>query len=157
MNVCYLHVKSAATLLVSTNSLSKLWMVRELCSKRMFLYTLFLWANVFNLLPLSFPAVRIVTPFSLAIILLCSTLLRCAGNSNNETLSSKNMFFADSLPLIKTLAKGGNALLNPDGKPCKSNLLSVYQAVFFMKISTHTMLWKMYVLSIVSSFNPRSR
>ena len=68
------------------------------------------------------------------------TLLRCAGNSNKETLSSKNVFFADSLPLIKTLAKGGNALLNPDGKPCKSNLPSVYQAVFHEDFNTHDAL-----------------
>ena len=31
------------------------------------------------------------------------TFLRCAGNSHKETLSLKNVFFADSLPLIKTL------------------------------------------------------
>lgn len=47
------------------------------------------------------------------------------------------MFFAHSLPLIKTLIKGGNALLNPDGKPCKSNLPTMHKAVFHEECNAH--------------------
>ena len=68
------------------------------------------------------------------------TLLRCAGNSYKETLLSKNVFFPDSPPLVKTIAKGGNALLNPDGKPCKSNLPSVYQVVCHEDFNAHDAL-----------------
>ena len=50
------------------------------------------------------------------------------------------MFFADSLSLIKTLVKGGNALLNPDKKPCKSNIPTVYKAVFQEEFNAHDAL-----------------
>ena len=68
------------------------------------------------------------------------TLLRCAGPVVKELLSSNNVFFADSLPLVRALIKAGNPSLNPEGKACKTNLPAVFQTVFNEQFAAHDAL-----------------
>ena len=68
------------------------------------------------------------------------TLLRCAGPVVKELLSSNNVFFADSLPLVRALIKAVNPSLNPEGKACKINLPAVFQTVFNEQFAAHDAL-----------------
>ena len=68
------------------------------------------------------------------------TLLRCAGPAVKEILSSNNVFFADSLHLVRALIKAGNPSLNPEGKACKTNLPAVFQTVFNEQFEAHDAL-----------------
>lgn len=68
------------------------------------------------------------------------TLLRCAGPVVKELLSSNNVFFADSLHLVRALIKAGNPSPNPEGKACKTNLPAVFQTVFSEQFAAHDAL-----------------
>ena len=65
------------------------------------------------------------------------TLLRCAGHDFTQKLSSMNVYFANSLHLMKTLTKSGHALLNPGGTACKSNLPSLFTVLFNEEFQAH--------------------
>ena len=65
------------------------------------------------------------------------TLLRCGGHKFREALSSKHVYFADSLHLVKALTKDGHESLNPEGKPSKSNLPAVFKSVFNEEFEAH--------------------
>ena len=68
------------------------------------------------------------------------TLLRSGGPAFKQRLSSRNLFFADSLHLIRALTKAGNASLQIDGKACKPNLSTVFETLFHEKFNAHDAL-----------------
>ena len=68
------------------------------------------------------------------------TLLRSGGLTFKQRLSSRDLFFADSLHLIRSLIKAGNASLQIDGKPCKPNLSAVFETLFQQKFDAHDAL-----------------
>ena len=82
------------------------------------------------------------------------TLLRCAGLDFKEKLSSINVYFADSLHLVKTLIKSGHKSLNPGGKACKSNLPSVFRLLFNEDFQAHDALEDVRALSRVLFESP---
>ena len=68
------------------------------------------------------------------------TLLRCGGLAFKQRLSSQNLFFADSLHLVRALIKAGHASLQIDGKACRPNLSSVFETLFQEKFDAHDAL-----------------
>ena len=62
------------------------------------------------------------------------------GLAFKKRLSSRNLFFADSLHLTHALIKAGNASLQIDGKPCKPNLSAVFETLFQEKCNAHDAL-----------------
>ena len=81
------------------------------------------------------------------------TLLRCARPVVKELLSSKNVFFADSLYLVRALIKAGNPSLNPKGKLARQMFLLFFK-LYSMSNLRHMMLWKMFLHFVAYSFNP---
>ena len=67
-------------------------------------------------------------------------LLRSGGLTFKQRLSSRNLFFADSLHLIRALIKAGNASLEIDGKACKPNLSAVFETLFQQNFDAHDAL-----------------
>ena len=82
------------------------------------------------------------------------TLLRCAGPVVKELLSSNNVFFANSLHLVRALIKAGNPSLNPEGKACKTNLPAVFQTVFSEQFAAHDALEDVLALCCVLFQSP---
>ena len=68
------------------------------------------------------------------------TLLRSGGLAFKQRLSSRNLFFADSLHLTRALIKACNVSLQIDGKACKPNLSAVFETVFQEKFNAHDAL-----------------
>ena len=68
------------------------------------------------------------------------TLLRSGGLAFKQRLSSRNLFFVDSLHLTRALIKAGNASLQIDGKACKPNLSAVFETLFQEKFNAHDAL-----------------
>ena len=70
------------------------------------------------------------------------TLLRSGGLTFKQRLSSRDLFFADSLHLIigSLPIKAGNASLQIDGKACKPNLSAVFETPFQQKFHAHDAL-----------------
>ena len=68
------------------------------------------------------------------------TLLRSGGLAFKQRLSSRNLFFADSLHLTRALIKAGNASLQIAGKACKPNLSAVFETLFQEKFNAHDAL-----------------
>ena len=68
------------------------------------------------------------------------TLLRSGGLTFKQKLSSLNLFFADSLHLVRSLIKAGNTSLQIDGKACKPNQSAVFEALFQEKFEAHDAL-----------------
>ncbi|XP_068756051.1 uncharacterized protein [Montipora capricornis] len=68
------------------------------------------------------------------------TLLRSGGLTFKQRLTSRNLFFADSLRLIRALIKAGNMSLQVDGKACKPNLSAVFETLFQEKFDAHDAL-----------------
>ena len=71
-------------------------------------------------------------------------LLRSGGLTFMQRLSSRDLFFADSLHLNRALIKAANVSLQIDGKACKPNLSDVFETLFQQKMTP----WKMSQLFI---------
>ena len=67
-------------------------------------------------------------------------LLRSDGLTFKQRLSSRDLFFADSLHLIRALIKAGNVSLQIEGKACKPNLSAVFETLFQQKFNAHDAL-----------------
>lgn len=66
------------------------------------------------------------------------TLLRQGGDQFCQSLSSLNVFFSDSLPLMKKLVKCKHpSLLSTDGSTVKTNQASIYQKLFNKSFPAH--------------------
>ena len=66
------------------------------------------------------------------------TLLRQGGNQFCQSLSSFNVFFSDSLPLMKKLVKCKHpSLMSTDGSTVKTNQASIYQKLFNRSFPAH--------------------
>lgn len=66
------------------------------------------------------------------------TLLRQGGNQFCQSLSSLNVFFSDSLPLMKKLVKCKHpSLMSTDGSTVKTNQASIYQKLFNKSFPAH--------------------
>ena len=69
------------------------------------------------------------------------TLLRQGGHQFCEKLSRLNVFFADTLPVMKNLVKHKHPLLlSPDGSKVKLNQQSIYRTLFHEPFATHNSL-----------------
>ena len=69
------------------------------------------------------------------------TLLRQGGHQFCEKLSRLNVFFADTLPVMKNLVKRKHPLLlSPDGSKVKLNQQSIYQTLFHEPFAAHDSL-----------------
>ncbi|XP_078380315.1 uncharacterized protein LOC144663289 [Oculina patagonica] len=84
------------------------------------------------------------------------TLLRFAGQEFKEKLAPLNVYFADSLYLVRALIKAGNTslMINPGGKPCKANLPAVFEALFGEDFQAHDALEDIRALSRVLHESP---
>ena len=66
------------------------------------------------------------------------TLLRQGGNQLSQRLVSLNVFFSDSLPLMKKLVKSKHpSLCSPDGSVVKTSQTSIYQKLFNKSFPAH--------------------
>ena len=68
------------------------------------------------------------------------TLLRSGGLTFKQRPSSRDLFYADSLHLIRALIKDGDASLQIDEKACKPNLSAVFETLFQQKFDAHDAL-----------------